>query len=613
MPWEGLAERLYGPRRPGALTGVGRDLARWARADRVYVVAPLAVGVLAAVVLLGDVRTVGQAAALVYLLLAVYGLWIVVDQGGMPSLGHAAFMGVGAYAVALLRLRLGVDGVLAALLAALLCGLAGWLVGWAVARLRAAYVALGTLAFGWLVTLVAAAYLRGAGGATISLGGPMQTTVEALGLRLRFNDAGHLLLGAVLLALAMLLLRSTQLSAVGRGWALVRGSSALAASAGYDVTRVRRRAVIAGAVLAGLAGALTAQLSGVVDPSAFSPLTSMAMFAAVLVGAPAGFVGPVLGVAVTGGLPVLLSSLLGLPSDTRVQGVVVGVVTLLALLASFRTRRPARGAVAPSVAASGPVPATARAASLQVADLGFSFGGVRALSGLSMSVAPGTIHGVMGPNGSGKSTLLRCIGGALHADAGEVRLSGVRIDLLSQPERVAAGIGRTFQHATVAPGLAPVDQVRAALQRRGSAARWWQAALQTPAYRAEDNTLRGAAVALLDRVGVADIADADPDALDTGRRRRLQVAVALATGPGLLLLDEPTAGMDAAEVAAFAGVLRGLRDEGITILLVEHNIPFLMQLCDRVTVLDGGEVLADGPAAGVAADPAVRAVYLGAS
>ena len=617
MPWEGLVERLFGPRRPGAMGQGLRDLGGWARSDRVPGVVAAVLVVVAGLVLFGDVWLVGHAAAAVYVLVAVFGLWVVVDQTGQPSLGHAAFMGIGAYMAAFLRLRVGLDGLLAALLAATLSGCTGWVLGWGTSRLRPAHVALGTWAFGWLVTLCAAA-IPGGGGA-ISLGGPVEVRVAVLGVDLRFNDAGHLLLGAVVLTITMLLLRSAQRSAVGHTWTLVRGSPALAASLGYDGARVRRRAMLAGAALAGLAGALLAQLAGVVDPEGYSPLTSMAMFAAVLIGAPAGFLGPLVGVAATGGLPLVVSAVLGTPSDTRVQGLTVGALTLVVLVLSFRRGRRAMagesgGAADGAPTAAGHRPAAARApaaTSLDIRDLRFSYGGVRALAGVTISVAAGTIHGVMGPNGSGKSTLLRCIAGALPAADGALTLGGRRIDGLDQTARVTAGVGRTFQHAMVLADMTAAEQVKLGLRRRAADGRWWQAALQTPAYRAEEAELGRAAREVLDRLGIGDTGGLAPETLETGRRRRLQVAIAVGTGPRVLLLDEPTAGMDAAEVVAFAESLRGLRDAGLTILVVEHNIRFLADTCDRVTVLDGGEVLAEGTPAEVAEDAGVRAVYLG--
>ena len=252
----------------------------------------------------GGVATVLQAAIAGYTLLALFGLWLIVVQTGQPALGHAALMGVGAYVTAFLRLRSGLDGMSAAILASIVCGGAGWVLGWGTSRLRPAFTALATWSFGWLAALAVTSFPDLSGGAGgITFNAPMELRLVPLGIDARFNEAGHLLLAAVLLGGAMLVLRSAQRSSIGRGWALLRESPSLARSLGYDVAAARRRAFFAGSAVAGLAGSLSAQAIGIVDPGSYSPLVSLQMFAAVLVGIPAGFLGPFIGMALTRGVP----------------------------------------------------------------------------------------------------------------------------------------------------------------------------------------------------------------------------------------------------------------------------------------------------------------------
>jgi branched-chain amino acid transport system permease protein len=532
-------------------------------------------------------------------------------------------MGIGAYVTAFLRLRAGLDGLTAAIVAALACGATGWFLGWGTSRLRPAFTSLATWSFGWLATLTVVAFPDLSGGtAGIALGAPLEVRIAPLGIDARFNEAGHLLLAAVLVAVTMLVLRSAQRSSLGRGWALQRENPSLARSLGYDVAAARRRAFFVGSFLAGLAGSLSAQAIGIVDPGSYSPLVSLQMFAAVLVGIPAGFLGPVVGLAVTGGIPAVVAPALGGTSDGRIQGVLVALMTIAGLIVSVRWRRAPR-----AVAPSGALPAAqegwgldgegqtvnpgGRAPALEVRGLNRAFGGVQALSDTSFTLAQGEIRGLIGPNGSGKSTLLRCVSGALAADSGEVLLDGTGIENLDEAARVRVGVVRVFQRIAILAGLAAIDQVALGLRRRAGTTNWVWAALKTPAYRAEERARRAAATRIMGLLGITDAASAAPETLATGRRRLLQVAVAAATGPSVLLLDEPTAGMDAVETASLAAALKQLSHAGISIVVVEHNMRFLAAVADRVTVLDAGAVIAEGSPREVAASPVVRDAYLG--
>ena len=622
-PWERLAGRLYGPPRPGALAEAVRDLKSWLRQDRVALLVVAGLAVLIALLALGAAQTVGHAAGGAYTLLALFGLWLIVVQTGQPALGHAALMGIGAYLTAFLRLRAGLDGLTAAIVAAVFCGSTGWLLGWGTSRLRPAFTSLATWSFGWLGTLAVVAFPDLSGGTGgIVLGAPLEVRIAPLGIDARFNEAGHLLLAAFLLVGAMLVLRSAQRSSLGRGWALLRENPSLARSLGYDVAAARRRAFFVGSALAGLAGSLSAQATGIVDPGSYSPLVSLQMFAAVLVGIPAGFLGPVVGLAVTSGIPAVLAPALGGSSDGRIQGVLVALLTIAGLAVAVRWRRRPR-AVAPQASlqeaqegwgyegAGRRVNPEGRAPALEVRRLSRAFGGVKALADTSFTLTRGEIRGLIGPNGSGKSTLLRCVSGALAADSGEVLVDGASIGNLEEAARVRAGVVRVFQRISILAGLTAIDQVAVGLRRRAGRTNWVWAALKTPAYRAEERGRRAAAITMMGLLGIADMATAAPETLSTGRRRLLHVALATATGPSVLLLDEPTAGMDGPEMASLAEALKQLSAAGISIVVVEHNIRFLATVADRVTVLDAGMVIAEGSPREVAANPVVRDAYLG--
>jgi branched-chain amino acid transport system ATP-binding protein len=247
---------------------------------------------------------------------------------------------------------------------------------------------------------------------------------------------------------------------------------------------------------------------------------------------------------------------------------------------------------------------------LALREVSRSFGGVRAVDAVSFSVEPGEVHGLIGPNGAGKTTLLNLISGLLQPTAGRIELDGARLDRLA-PHRIAAlGVARTYQNIRLFGGLSAEGNVVVGehLQRR--APLWWRL-LMLPAARAEERTVRERARAGLVRVGLGDRAAERASSLSYGEQRRLEIARALAPKPRVLLLDEPTAGMNPPEAATVGALVREVAREGRAVVLIEHNVPLVMQLCDRITVLNFGRVIARGTPAEVACDPAVIAAYLG--
>jgi ABC-type branched-subunit amino acid transport system ATPase component/ABC-type branched-subunit amino acid transport system permease subunit len=525
-----------------------------------------------------------------YLVLAALGLSLAVSWAGLPVLGGGAFLAVGGFGTALLGpggagWPLGV-AVLAAVLAGAVVGL---VVAVGAARLDGPPLALATWALAWLVQRLLLAFPDTFGGTDgLVRAAPAHLVSPAFGLDLTLSPRVHAVL-ALLLCLAVVagLLR-VERGPGGLDLAALREGPEIAVTLGVPVARRRRTVLaLAGATLA-LAGAGNAVLLGLVEPSDVSPLVSLQLFVAALLGGTARWWGPVVGVAVVSALPPLADAL------ARAAGADVersrSVVTALLLLAVVVLRGPVGRLLdrpGPAPRAAGPAPGGSAGPPGEVvlarSDVHVRYDGVVALAGAGIDLRAGEVHALIGPNGSGKTTLLKA--------------------LADDPDAI-----RTPQHTVVMPRLAADRQV--AIGTRGRPARPFAVLrhlLATPSSRAADPRVEEALAA----TGLQHVTGADPRRLTAGDQRLLQVARAVATGAPVLLLDEPAAGMTAGERRRLRDVLRHLASRGTGILLVEHDLRLVGEVADRVTVLHQGAVLACGRPDDVRSDPAVRAAYLG--
>jgi ABC-type branched-subunit amino acid transport system ATPase component/ABC-type branched-subunit amino acid transport system permease subunit len=560
-------------------------------------------------------QTFGLNLVLIYALVGV-AVTMVVGWAGQVSLGHFALVGVGAF----LTVKLSPQGVSLPLLL-VVSGLLGAaimvVIGIPALRIRGLTLAITTLGF----AVIAPAWLFNQPwfGSARPFG--IQVTPPGLGhLGAPHSQASVYYISLTVLVLALVGGHGLRRSLPGRLVLAVRDNEAAAMAFGVTPATVKLGILAFSGFLAAMAGVLWAITFQNLGVAQFNPALSLSILAVPVIGGLGSLNGAVGASVVLYGLTFFLGPHLGavfgdlgrsvgfqlLLAGLGQLGVLLAYPSGLAGYAQSRWERFLEQVAEQQV--QQPDPAEHEA--LVVEDVELAFGGLRALDHASITVSAGEIVGLIGPNGAGKSTLLNAITGALPA-SGRVLLFGTDVSGLGPDERWAHGLGRSFQDARLFPSLTVAETIQLAL-RDGERAGFLAAVLRLPWVRTMDRSSRARAEEILDRFGLRPYAASLISDLSTGTRRICDLAAQVAAHPRLLLLDEPTAGVAQREAEVFPGLLRRIRDElGCAIVIVEHDLPLLMNLCDRLYAMESGHVIAEGTPEDVRRDPLVIASYLG--
>ncbi len=574
--------------------------------------------------------------------IAALGVTLVTGVTGMVVLGQAALMGFGAYSTGLAMTMLGLPWFVALPLAMIGTGLVGLGLGFLSMRIKGHYLAITTLALNEIFRVVVTneAWLTGG---PFGLRGIPQGTLPFMGGSVNQQLYIPLFLAAVLVyGLAIRLYGTT----FGRRMRSIRDDELAAESMGVNSRAVRILAFVVCSVLGSLAGGLYALTFGFVSPNNFLVFESIKMVLMVVLGGLGSIGGTFLGALVVTGLPEALRGIQTYYLAAFGLGVVIILLTvprglgIIAdwLLAPWLPEARRTQAIDSAAASSGQATAEAedeeayakaaqlkaereaksaagaveveRPALMTVENVTKTFGGLVALNDVSFTVRQGEILGLIGPNGSGKSTLINAASGITPISSGRIVLDGRVISDLPAWDVHAAGVSRIFQNVRVWNSMSVIENVMIAhpATRDLDVVR---STLGFAAARRAEEEARVSSLETLELVGIRHLADRRASDLSFGQSRLVEIARSVVNRPRLLLLDEPGAGLRGGLIMELAEILKRLRDQGMTILVVEHRIKLVVEMCDRIVVLNLGDKIAEGTAQSVARDPMVVDAYLG--
>jgi ABC-type branched-subunit amino acid transport system ATPase component/ABC-type branched-subunit amino acid transport system permease subunit len=552
---------------------------------------------------------IAQRACVYWVLTA--GLNLLVGFAGQLAIGWVALLTLGAYTSSVLAsgtVMPEMNPYLAIAIAGVFGAVFGVIVGLPALRLRTFYFAITTLGFATIVTQIALAWTSVTGGGVGVQGPSLPAPFD--------SQWGFYYFCFGIAAVCTWMTMNIAASRFGRALTAIRDAEVAAEASGIWKPGLLITVFIFSGALAGIAGGLFAALQSYITPDAFTIELSVLFFIGILIGGRGSILGPLLGTILLTVLPELAAPLVAW--STFLYAVLLLVIVLvmpggIAELIDFKNRRPLQSnrAIVPRPELLAKLLGEKRAAgALTLEGVALSFGGVRAIDGLDLTIRPGEVHGLIGPNGSGKTTALNVISGYYAPQRGAAKLDGAVLPALVRHVRARHRIARTFQTPRLVGEASVLENVMVGgtIDGRGTFA---ESLFYLPRHRRDEATLRNNAMLALSAVGLEQLAAVRTDRLQHSELRFVEIARALMLRPAFLLLDEPAAGLSPEEIRRLGALLVEIARTGTGVLLVEHHADLIFDICNHVTVLNLGKILAAGTPADIRSHREVVNAYLG--